>query len=791
MRNWISWLVTLIAVISLYIVVPVQFNADVFDLLPKGAATVEGLQRYQHSFGSSEAVILTLECDDAEILDSVVPELAMHFQNNGIAKSAVWQNPLGENQQALGELIAYLWLNAPPEKLAELQEKLSTKGLETQLQDTLERIGASFNAGEIAQLANDPLGLTDIAQGLANTGKNPFASRDGKLRVLILSYPNKASHYFAYKKWLDSIDRALRELRDSRKLPNSVRVGKTGNPVFVTEFGSQLIKDLSLAAVGTLLIVMLLFWWAHRSWRALAWLSAGLALTLALTILIGSSIFGALNAVSFGFAALLMGLAVDYGLIVYQELRSNPALSANQLRKHLSPSILWAALTTAGAFFMLTRSSLPGLMQLGLLVAIGIIVAALMVLYLFLPAVAGKSAAENMASKTWILPKNWVATITVAMFIAAIIIIWLIPPSIVTDVAKLQFNNNEAQRVHDHMQSRLGEENAQLWLILDAEKSSQIADTLQQIQTLIDQSDLNITAKLPTALWPILDYQQNNINTLASLADERQRFASQVESAGFRPESLGFSEVIFKAWLSFAKQSGIDKTRVLWPQNPANIWLYSQFSSEDKGHWYALGQVAADKLTTQQLQQFAQRITEIPGAKLVGWTLLADELAKTMVDDVIKVLLPMLVALTLLLAGAFRHWVDVLLSFASLAFGLLLLAAVMSLCGWHWNIINLTALPLLLGAGVDYSIHIQLALKRYNANLTLIFRAVGRAILLCGASTAVAFASLGLGSNAGIASLGKVTAAGIIIMALSAVLLLPQWWLILRRPSTENHNEST
>src|SRR4030095_2195094 len=50
-----------------------------------------------------------------------------------------------------------------------------------------------------------------------------------------------------------------------------------------------------------------------------------------------------------------------------------------------APGILWSALTTAGAFFVLNLSVLPGLGQLGSLVAIGIVLGAAVMLYVYLP----------------------------------------------------------------------------------------------------------------------------------------------------------------------------------------------------------------------------------------------------------------------------------------------------------------------------------------------------------------------------------------------------------------------
>ena len=88
---------------------------------------------------------------------------------------------------------------------------------------------------------------------------------------------------------------------------------------------------------------------------------------------------------------------------------------------------------------------------------------------------------------------------------------------------------------------------------------------------------------------------------------------------------------------------------------------------------------------------------------------------------------------------------------------------------------NLMALPLLLGMGVDFSIHIQLALRRYQGATDLVRRSVGRALLLAGSTTVAGFASLAFASNAGIAALGKVCAVGILCAMLTAIYLLPAW----------------
>jgi predicted RND superfamily exporter protein len=173
-------------------------------------------------------------------------------------------------------------------------------------------------------------------------------------------------------------------------------------------------------------------------------------------------------------------------------------------------------------------------------------------------------------------------------------------------------------------------------------------------------------------------------------------------------------------------------------------------------------------------------IAEATGGRLFSWSLLTESLLGILRHDAKKVLLPMAVLLLLLLGIAFRRFGEVALSLATLGFSLLCLMSVMALLGWSWNLTNVMALPLLFGAGVDYSIHIQFALRRYRGDASQVRQAVSRAVLLCGATTVVGFGSLGFASNAGLAGLGRVCATGILLTNLISVFLLPAWWRALR-----------
>src|SRR5205807_6722141 len=119
-----------------------------------------------------------------------------------------------------------------------------------------------------------------------------------------------------------------------------------------------------------------------------------------------------------------------------------------------------------------------------------------------------------------------------------------------------------------------------------------------------------------------------------------------------------------------------------------------------------------------------------------------------------KVVVPMILLVLLSLWLAFRRPVEILLSLAVLALSGVCLLTVMRFAGWSWNLLNLMALPLMLGSGVDYSIFMQLALRRHSGNLPGAPRALGRALLLCGGTAVAGLGWLAGATNPGLARPG-------------------------------------
>ena len=162
-----------------------------------------------------------------------------------------------------------------------------------------------------------------------------------------------------------------------------------------------------------------------------------------------------------------------------------------------------------------------------------------------------------------------------------------------------------------------------------------------------------------------------------------------------------------------------------------------------------------------------------------GWETLGGALSSLVRHDLDRQLIPIHGVLALTLLITFRNAKDLLLSVLLLGGGLGALAATMSVLGLGWNLASLAAIPLLLGTGIDYGIHLLLALKKSGNDIRQVRATTGRAVFFSGMTTVIGFSSLFFAGNRGISSLGLACCVGTLWILLIVLWLLPHWraWL--------------
>lgn len=133
-----------------------------------------------------------------------------------------------------------------------------------------------------------------------------------------------------------------------------------------------------------------------------------------------------------------------------------------------------------------------------------------------------------------------------------------------------------------------------------------------------------------------------------------------------------------------------------------------------------------------------------------------------------------LCAIIVFLIIDFKSIRNTILALISLIMGATWMVGLMAVFGIKFNVVNFMALPLIIGIGIDDSVHI---IHRYKiegpGKIPTIMRFTGRAILLTSLTTMIGFGSWGLATHRGIASMGQVLFLGVGSCFLSSSIVLP------------------
>ncbi len=766
-----------------------HFDADVLNLLPARIPTVQGLKMYQEHFANARELIITVQSPNADATKSAAQSIAGNLRREtNLVADATWQPPWLEHPEQMAELIGYLWLNQPPEVFGRLAGSLVETNLANVLNATRERLATTLSPSDLAQLSYDPFGLTQLPADIAGAapgfgqGQGMFASADGTFRIIFVKAASDLNGYRECTAWLD----AVKTIAEGALPPSShVNINYTGRPAFVVEISGSMKHDIILSVGGTAMIIAILFWLAHRRWKPMLWLLTLLALILGGTLALGSLILGAINIVSMGFAAILLGLAVDYAVVHYQEALAYPDLTVPEIRRAIAPSIFWAAMTTICAFLVLNFGGLPGLAQLGSLVGIGIALSALVMIMAFLPPLfpdrmvrrgPPPSAEKETPAAEPLNPLHakLVFAATGAMILFCVAVLSFGWPKMDASTHAMEPRHSRAYAALDAIKNNLGQKQEPLWLVVSGRDESEVARRLAAIKPALDNAVSNHLLAgftLPDALWPRPEMQSANRATAQRLVAESGAMRTAALANGFTADALGLNGKIMETWRQAAAS-----TNVFWPANPASQWIFEKIAAHDPRGFFAAGFLYPASGTVD-----AGAIGPLPaeGVWLSSWSLLGRAVLDEVKHNLWKVLAPMAGLVLLSLWLAFGRWTEICLSLGILLLSGCCLLAVMKIAGWSWNVLNLMALPLLLGTGVDYSLFMQLALRRHGGSLAAGRRSVGRALLLCGGTAVAGFGSLGFSSNAGMASLGQVCAAGLAGNMLISIFLLPVWWKLL------------
>jgi hopanoid biosynthesis associated RND transporter like protein HpnN len=619
----------------------------------------------------------------------------------------------------------------------------------------------------------------------------------------------------------DAIARIASDLALGKEF--QARVRQTGRiPMEDDEFG-MIKENAGLQLALSLGAVLLILWFALRSFRLIFAVFVCLIVGLAISTAAGLLVVGTLNLISLAFFVLFIGLGVDFAIqfsIRYRaERHEHP-----QLRDALYSSALkagapltLAAVATAIGFSSFLPTAYRGLSDLGQIAGVGMIIAFFTSITL-LPALL---AVLNPPGEP--RPMGFVVLAPMDRFLdrrrreillGTLLVVGLASPLLLFlrfDFSLLHLRNPKFESVATYLELASDPRTGAYAIdvvapdLVAADATAQRISALPQVSRAITLSNfipehqdakLKLIGDAAEKIGPSLNPKEiepaptdkENLDALAATTDDLAKAAEDELQPGpgaaaakrlsglLRQLAAGDralrdrAEAVFVAPLRFSLdrlRRALQPDRISTETIPPT--LVRQWVTPD-------GQARIEVLpkgdtdNTEVLRSFVNAVLAVEPAA-TGPAVLLFEAGETVVRAFLQAGIFALAAIAVLLLIALRRTVDVMLTLVPLLVAGVVTLELCVLIDLPLNFANIIALPLLLGVGVAFKIYYIMAWRAGKTGL--LQSSLTRAVVFSALTTATAFGGLWLSSHPGTASMGKLMALSLVCTMAAAVLFQP------------------
>ncbi len=613
--------------------------------------------------------------------------------------------------------------------------------------------------------------------------------------------------------------------------PNGVEIGVTGEVVLNYENLISVEKGMGTSAICSLVLVAIVLFVGLRSgiliFSSLLNLICGLILTLGFAIFF----IGHLNMISVTFAVLYIGLGIDYSIQFCLRYRSlvmaghDNRHSLLTAAKQVDNALILCTLTTAIGFYAFVPTAYVGASELGIIAGTGMFIN-LFTNLTFLPAVLNLAGPCRPANETppigliFTRFTNHYAKRICAIAIVLAGVAAMLLPKVTFDYNPLNLANRQAESLQ-MLEELFQDWKTSPWTISvlkdDLTSASKLAsrlnalDSVRKAVTIAEFVPENQSEKLaiisdmaffvPIDVNEIVFTTQDDEETVAALKDFEHELASAVER---KPVTDGTDNQLLEnllgrihrlsalvenpatrpAALTHLRESLLPTLKILLEQIGA--WVHpeefdlSQLPEDLKRRYVSadgryrievfpeenLAEISALRRFVTDVQSIAPEATDGPV------TILAS--GDAIVTAFLMALGMALAAIAVLLLMLLKNLMDVVLILTPLIVAILYTSAATVVLHIPFNFANIIVVPLLLGTGVDYGIHL---IHRFRNDLSpgrgILETSTSRAVFFSALTTIVSFGTLALIPHQGTASMGILLTLCLGFIIVCCLILLP------------------
>ena len=625
----------------------------------------------------------------------------------------------------------------------------------------------------VAQSLNSktpPTGSVDDPLTMLSQSNNLFfRTEEGFIGLVLLRLINIDKTQFS--QGAEAIKKLRSIVAEVRTEYPALQIGLTGMPILEHDEMATSNEAMATATILAFAGVCVIFMAGFGSLRHPLFAVIGLAVAFAWTMGYITLAVGHLNILSIAFGAMLIGLGTDFTVHYlgrYLELRRNGGEVIESLCRSamlVGPGIVVGALTTSAAFYAASFAEFTGVAELGKIVGGGIICCVLTTFTIFpamvvlmTPAAPGSSMPSyNLYDiRPAIQPFFSFPRMTLFVFALGFGALLCGLPKVWYDynLLHLQPEGLESVELEHRLISLADKGGKNVWFALSiadtkeellerkkrfeqkypelqTEEIVSLADP-ERIRIIQSLADLlkNIPNQLPPMVPPEVVRQFQQFQMLKAMA------LSEPPTESDLPESLV---------ARFVGRSGKHLMRIY---TTANIW------------------------DMDEMEKFVKAVRDIDPAA-TGSPLQTYESSIQMREGFISAAYYAFAVVLVLTWLDFRSFTAAFVSILPMLLGFVMMFGILGWLDVPLNPANMIVLPLVLGVGIDYGLHIVHDFRNRLTKRYTISASTATSVLITSLTTIVGFGSMMVASHRGLQSLGRVLVIGMTCCLFTSVVVLP------------------
>ncbi len=759
-----AWLL-LIAACGAWLAQRLVLTTDMSAFLPPAASPAQEILIGQMRSGvASKLLLVALEGANPGELARASSALADRLSGDPLFQS-VANGERARSAKELEQLFALRYALSPGVTPA----RFTAQGLREALQESLALLASPVSAEFRPWLAPDPTGeMRRIAEQFARTDgpltqDGVWFSKDGKRALLLAETRAPGFDLDAQEKALASLRRSFAEVA-----PAGAALRVAGPGLAAVTARATVERDAArsslIATVGILAILLL----AYRSpWPVLfSALPAASGLLAGVTAV--SLWFGPVHGITVGFAAIIIGEAVDYPTYLFAQSGRGESLETTLGR--IGATLRLAVLTTACGALSMLLSSFHGLAQLGLLTITGVVAAGLVTRWV-LPALTPAGILQRKLVRLpfdGVLPGApaqrfaWPALAVLSAAAFAVLLqhdrLWD------DDLANLTPLPQDLRALDRDLRAQLGAPDPRYLILATAADREQLLQKSERVGALLDgavQSGAIAGYELASRLVPSKRSQEARRAALPDAATLAANLASAQAGLPFKPG-------LFAPFLADVARAR--ELPALEPEALRGTALGAKVASllvPAAGGWAAL--VPLSGVRDAGALAAALRASGERDVALLDLKGEADALVAGYRAEALRLLAIGLACIALLVYAGLRSLAATARVLAPVLAATLLAVATLALAGVQLTLFHLVALLLVIGVGTNYALFFNQPQHRADERALMLL-----SLAVASLATLVSASALAFSGTPVLRAIGLTAAVGTVFALVLSALLAPR-----------------